>query len=175
MINAASIVSKYDITSVKSVLVGAASLSKEMLADFSNLLPNCDFVQGYGLTEATCIISATNRDDIMFGSVGYLLPGIQARLLDPNGQDVTEHDKPGELIIRSPSITPGYYKNEEAMKEMLTEDGWLRTGDLIEMRKSEKGFTHMFIVDRIKELIKVNVSQTSVPGVIILPKLTRQF
>lgn len=165
MTNAASIVKQYDLSSVKGIAVGAAALTKETLERFSNLLPGCYFIQGYGLTEATCIISATYRDDIVFGSCGYLLPGIQARLIGEDGHGIAEHDRPGELVIRGPNVVPGYYEHEAAMKEMLTEDGWLRTGDLVEMRKSPNGHSHLFIVDRIKELIKVHVSRaiTSIP------------
>jgi long-subunit acyl-CoA synthetase (AMP-forming) len=157
MISAATMLRQYDLRSITSVIIGAAALTKETLAQLTQLLPDCNFVQGYGLTEATCVIAVTGDDDIIFGSCGYLLPGIQARLVDANGQEVERYDSPGELQVHGPNITTGYFKNDEAMREMLTQDGWLRTGDLVEMRKSDKGNTHIFIVDRIKELIKVNV------------------
>jgi long-subunit acyl-CoA synthetase (AMP-forming) len=115
-------------------------------------------IQGYGLTEATCIVAGTRRDDIMLGSVGQLMPGMQGRLVTPEGEEITRHDQPGELQLRGPNITPGYFNDTEAMKLLMSQDGWLRTGDLIELRQSSQGRSHIFIVDRIKELIKVHVS-----------------
>lgn len=67
------------------------------------------------------------------------------------------HGVPGELVLKSPSITLGYLDNDAANKELFTEDGWMRTGDMAVIRVSPNGFEHVFIVDRIKELIKVKV------------------
>lgn len=91
-----------------------------------------------------------------FGSSGSLLPLLQARIVSPDGKDIDDHDTPGELLLRGPTITPGYFNNEEANKETF-ENGWLRTGDEAVVRKSPQGEDHIFIVDRIKELIKVKV------------------
>lgn len=76
--------------------------------------------------------------------------------MTPNGEEVTAYDTPGELWIRSPSVVLGYLNNEKATKETFT-DGWMRTGDEAIIRKSPKGVEHVYIVDRIKELIKVKV------------------
>ena len=158
MLHVASMLKDYDLGCVKFALVGSSSLGKDTIAKACALLPNCNLCQGYGLTEATCAICVTPRDDFMLGSCGALFPGNQARLLDSSGNDVEDFDMPGELIVRGPSVVPGYLDNEVAMRESLTGDGWLRTGDLVEMRKSPKGNSHIFIIDRIKELIKVHVS-----------------
>lgn len=91
------------------------------------------------------------------GSCGPLLPGYVAKLMDTSGHEITEYDTPGELVIRSPSIVLGYLNNEKANRETFR-DGWLWTGDEAVFRKSERGNEHLFIVDRIKELIKVKVS-----------------
>lgn len=114
-------------------------------------------IQGYGLTETTAIVTATHRDDVVFGSCGYPLPGFELCLIDSHGQIVDDYECPGELLIRGGSIVPGYYGDDAASKAMLTPDGWLRTGDLCEFRKGSSGHVHMFVVDRIKELIKVHV------------------
>lgn len=84
------------------------------------------------------------------------MPGAEARIVTPNGEEVTAYDTPGELWIRSPSVVLGYLNNEKATKETFT-DGWMRTGDEAIIRKSPKGVEHVYIVDRIKELIKVKV------------------
>lgn len=76
--------------------------------------------------------------------------------MTPEGKEVTSYDTPGELVVRSPSVVLGYLNNEKATKETF-EDGWMRTGDEAVVRVSPKGTEHIFIVDRIKELIKVKV------------------
>jgi long-subunit acyl-CoA synthetase (AMP-forming) len=104
------------------------------------------------------------------------MPGTQARLIGLDGQDIDSHNCPGELVIRGPSVVPGYFDNDAAMAEMLTDDGWLRSGDLVEMRKSSNGHTHLFVIDRIKELIKVHVSLASAlhAGYLLRPSYQRE-
>ena len=70
---------------------------------------------------------------------------------------MTAYDQPGELVIKSPSVVLGYLNNPQANKETF-DDGWMRTGDEAVVKKSPQGNEHIFIVDRIKELIKVKVS-----------------
>jgi long-subunit acyl-CoA synthetase (AMP-forming) len=163
MLKAGPVVEKYNISHVNTVVVGASNLSKEVANQFTNLIPGCKLVQGYGLTETTVAVTFENPGDIMFGSCGHLFPGCEGRLIDENGEDIVEHHRPGELLVRSPSIMLGYLDNEVATREMLSEDGWLRTGDLVEFRRSPAGHSHLFLVDRIKELIKVRVSISAVP------------
>lgn len=76
--------------------------------------------------------------------------------MTPENEEITAYDTPGELVVRSPSVVLGYLNNEKATKETFV-DGWMRTGDEAVIRVSPKGFEHVFIVDRIKELIKVKV------------------
>lgn len=174
LINAPEIVSQYNLSSMKKVLVGAAPLSQEVLVQLEPILPNAKFLQVYGMTEAVTMITATSPDDIMLGSCGYLLPGYEARILDEDGLEILELEHRGELVLRGPTVTPGYLKNEAALKGMLTEDGWLRTGDLVILRRGPKGHNHIFVVDRIKELMKVHVSLSSNIPTIHLLKHTRR-
>ena len=85
-----------------------------------------------------------------------MIPGVEARIVTPENEEITAYDTPGELVVRSPSVVLGYLNNEKATKETF-EDGWMRTGDEAVVRLSPKGREHIFIVDRIKELIKVKV------------------
>lgn len=150
---------KYNLKHVKNTVVGASNLTKEVNEQFTRLFPNCQLIQGYGLTETSVVVSMQNRADIMFGSCGHFIPGYEGRLVDRDGEEVTELDTPGELLLRSPTIMLGYLDNEKETKEAFTSDKWLRTGDLMEIRKSNDGHEHLFIVDRVKELIKVRVSE----------------
>jgi long-subunit acyl-CoA synthetase (AMP-forming) len=76
--------------------------------------------------------------------------------MTPEGKEITTYDTPGELVVRGPSVVLGYLNNEKATKETFV-DGWMLTGDEAVVRVSPKGVEHVFIVDRIKELIKVKV------------------
>jgi len=108
------------------------------------------------MTETCTVVCSTAYDDIDFGSSGSLLPAVEARIVSIEGNEITGYDQPGELLIRSPSVVLGYLNNNAANKETFV-DGWLRTGDEAIIRKSPKGNEHVWIVDRIKELIKVKV------------------
>lgn len=77
--------------------------------------------------------------------------------MSTEGKEITSYDTPGELVLRSPSVVLGYLNNAKATKETF-EDGWMRTGDEAVIKVGPKGTEHVFIVDRIKELIKVKVS-----------------
>ena len=102
------------------------------------------------------MVTSTGFNDIWLGSCGSLLPGVKGKIVSPEGKEITEYDRPGELVIHSPSVVLGYLNNEKANKETFV-DGWMHTGDEAVFRKSPQGHEHMFIVDRIKELIKVKV------------------
>ena len=109
------------------------------------------------MTETSTVVLSTAPDDIWFGSSGSLLPATEAKLLSIEGTEITEYEKPGELVIKSPSNVLGYLNNEAATRETF-QDGWVRTGDEAVVRVGPKGTEHVLIVDRIKELIKVKVN-----------------
>ncbi|MGY6270866.1 class I adenylate-forming enzyme family protein [Achromobacter denitrificans] len=104
---------------------------------------------GYGLTEASPTISMVpyrqRRADL---SVGYLIPGMQARIVDEHAQAVAPGEI-GELQVRGPNVMKGYYKAPEQTAQALCADGWLRTGDLL--REDPDGA--LFVMGRIKDLI----------------------
>jgi acyl-CoA synthetase (AMP-forming)/AMP-acid ligase II len=92
-----------------------------------------------------------------------LLPGFTAKIMSIEGVEITDYDQPGELVVQSPSVVLGYLNNDQANRETFLDDTdgkgrWMRTGDEAVIRKNPKtGHEHVFIVDRIKELIKVKV------------------
>lgn len=109
------------------------------------------------------MISATSTNDILLGSSGNLIAGVEVRLrsLD-DGSEIHDYGTPGELYVRSPSITTlGYLNNPGATRETFIKGGWLRTGDeaMIVLNSAGNGepTEHLKIVDRIKELIKSKV------------------
>ena len=156
MLKNESLMKQYDLRSVRQIITGAAPLGLETAEDLHKIQPTWQILQAYGMTETTAVATHTSPHDIFFGSAGSLLPLLEARIVDPDGNDINEYNKPGELLISGPTIVLGYLNNEEANKETF-QNGWLRTGDEAVVRKSPKGEDHIFIVDRIKELIKVKV------------------
>ncbi|KAK0557311.1 hypothetical protein OC846_000530 [Tilletia horrida] len=120
-------------------------------------------LQSWGMTETTVGCMGVDLSSPV-GSVGKLMPGVEARLVDADGKDVSRGER-GELWIRAPNVTKGYYKNPAATAEVISKDGWLRTGDVGVIDKNDC-FT---MVDRVKELIKYKgfqVPPSLVEGVI---------
>ncbi|PGH09791.1 hypothetical protein GX51_00478 [Blastomyces parvus] len=160
MVKNEALLNKYDLGSVRSIVTGAAPLGLETVEQLGRLQPSWSILQAYGLTETTAVATTTSPHDIFFGSSGSLLPSLEARLISPDGDEIEEYDTPGELLLRGPTIVLGYLNNETANKETF-QDGWLRTGDEAVVKTSPKGEDHIFIVDRIKELIKVKGFQVA--------------
>ncbi|KAL4800312.1 hypothetical protein BDV19DRAFT_174054 [Aspergillus venezuelensis] len=160
MLRSPEVCAQYDFSSARALVTGAAPLGKETAIDFQKAYPGIAIRQAYGLTETATVVTFTPADDVVFGSSGWIVPGVEARLVTPEGEEVTSYDTPAELWIRSPSVVLGYLNNEKATKETFS-DGWMHTGDEAVIRKSPKGFEHVYIVDRIKELIKVKGHQVA--------------
>ncbi|THW77256.1 phenylacetyl-CoA ligase-like protein, partial [Aureobasidium pullulans] len=167
MLSSKKALDRYNLTSVTEIFSGGAPLASEACDLLHDWYPSWAIRQGYGMTEAATAISATLVKSQLTGSAGCLLPGVQARIVSStDGADITEFGKSGELLIRSPSVTRmGYMDNHEATRETFGEgeDGWLRTGDeamfLVDL--NSRGHQHLFIVDRLKELIKVKGYQVA--------------
>ncbi|WYZ43821.1 hypothetical protein EsH8_VII_000257 [Colletotrichum jinshuiense] len=148
--------SRFDLSSVREMLCGAAPLSRELQNECQRRF-SVQINQGWGMTEVTCgaiMVPGGIKDNN--GSVGRLLPNCDCKLIDDDGKEV-DFGKSGELCIRGPNICLGYWKNDAATKEALDKDGWLKTGDIAVC--NENGY--FWIVDRKKELIKVNALQVA--------------
>jgi ribosome assembly protein SQT1 len=155
-----ALLDKYDLSSVWSLFTGAAPLGKETAEDLQRIFPSWSIRQGYGLTETCTVVCSTSPDDVWFGSSGSLLPGIECKIVTMEGIEVEGYDQPGELLVKSPSVVLGYLNRPEANRETF-QDGYMRTGDEAVIRKAPSGHEHVFIVDRIKELIKVKGHQVA--------------
>ncbi|PNP76101.1 hypothetical protein FNYG_10659 [Fusarium nygamai] len=155
---------KYDLSSVRFVYTGAAPLGKETVDDLLSLYPTWRLGQGYGMTETATVFIQSSEHDTQVGTTGSLLPAAKARIVDPDGKEITEYQKPGELLIQSPTVSLGYFNNPKATAETFFEDAdgrWIRTGDEVLVRMSESGNEHFVVVDRVKELIKVKGHQVA--------------
>ncbi|KAK9190133.1 hypothetical protein WN943_018735 [Citrus x changshan-huyou] len=148
------------LTSLRRVGSGAAPLSKELADEFRAKFPWVELRQGYGLTEscgATTFMVSPEQARARSGSCGALSPTFCAKVVDTETRLALPPYQRGELWLKSPTIMRGYFGNEEATAAAFDEDGWLKTGDLCYF--DGEGF--LYIVDRIKELIKHNGYQVA--------------
>lgn len=143
------VVDEYDLSALEFINSGAAPLSAELQVEVARRL-DCQVVQGYGLTECSPTTHLTPFGNARSGSVGVTAPNTESRIVDPvSGRDLGTGEE-GELWVRGPQVMTGYLNNPTATAETIDGDGWLHTGDIA--RIDADG--HLWIVDRLKELIK---------------------
>ena len=122
------------------IVCGGAPIRPEIAAFFDAI--GISLINGYGITECAPLLSCNRQYYNDFRSVGVPLPCVQVRIEDPN------EEGEGEIVVKGDIVMMGYYKNEEATKEVLTEDGWFATGDYGKMVRDQ-----LFITGRKKNLI----------------------
>lgn len=150
---------------VRMVVCGGAPINQDILSFFDGV--GIEILNGYGITECAPIIAVNHSHDVIPGSVGPALDINEVKIHDPN------EDGEGEIWARGSNIMLGYYKDEEATKDAITEDGFFRTGDYGKLGK--KG--EIYITGRKKNLIilsngknvypeEIEAEFIAVPGVI---------
>ncbi len=154
-----------DLSSIHFSLSGAMPLSAE-LADQWEQATGGLMIEGYGMTEASPIILGSPlASSRARGALGIPFPSTQVRIVDPeNPSREVAAGEVGELIARGPQVFSGYWNQDDETAEVFTEDGWLRTGDLVQVRD---GFIYM--ADRRKEMINssgFNVYPTQVENAV---------
>lgn len=111
----------------------------------------CEVIEGYGLTECSPVISVNIPGKVKQGTVGPVVPETEVRVVDEDGQELAQGEK-GELWVRGPQVMLGYWEKPEANREALTDDGWFKTGDYVQI--DDEGY--ISIVDRKKDMILVS-------------------
>ncbi|XP_053681935.1 uncharacterized protein LOC128732670 [Sabethes cyaneus] len=149
------LVDSYDLSSVDTLLCGAAPLSKETEDLVKQRLNIRHVRQGYGMSETTLATLVQSEDSHKAGSVGKVQVGTLAKIIDPKTGKILGPNQLGELCFKGSQIMKGYIGNDQATRETIDHDGWLHTGD-IGYFDEDKEF---FIVDRLKELIKYKAFQ----------------
>ncbi len=140
-----------DLSTVRLALTGAAPLPPEVATGFADHF-NVALRQGYGLTEASPVVTTSvTEDEPRPYSIGTVLPGIEVRLVDEEGEDALEGDA-GEIWVRGPNVFAGYWEDAAATAAAKTDDGWLRTGDVAVT--DDDGY--LYLIDRAKDLIIVS-------------------
>jgi acyl-CoA synthetase (AMP-forming)/AMP-acid ligase II len=141
---------KFNLSSLNYAVVFGAPSSSAVLKRFHKLCPNAQLRNGWGMTETSAPNSYSPADQDKLASIGNFDFNMEAKVTDSQGRQVADGNK-GELWVRGKGVMKGYYREPELTKQVLTEDGWLKTGDVAYRDKS--GF--FYIVGRIKEMIKV--------------------
>ena len=141
---------KLDFSAFKMTSSGGMALTRataELWQSVTGVLP----AEGYGLTETSPTATVNPLDDVHIGTVGEPLPDTELRVVDADGNELPP-GQPGELLIRGPQVMQGYWRKPEETAQVLTADGWLRTGDIAVIQ--DDGFVR--IVDRLKDMILVS-------------------
>lgn len=144
-----------DFSSLRRITYGASPIAKEVLVKAMQKF-GCEFSQGFGMTELSCIATGLSAEDHvraiesepeLLASAGRAVLGTEVRIADENDQEVP-YGTVGELQVRGPQVMTGYWNKPEATAKTL-KDGWMHTGDAAKMDK--RGY--IFIQDRIKDMI----------------------
>jgi long-chain acyl-CoA synthetase len=168
-------IGEYDLSSLRQITYGASPIAPETLRRAMKIF-GCDFAQGYGLTEASPLLTALTRDDHKaaltdasaekrLASCGKPVPGVEVRVVKDDGTMI-EPGEVGEIIARGPNIMQGYWKRD-ADTANAVRDGWLYTGDLATV--DAEGY--VYLVDRKKDMIVSageNVFSTEVEAVLYM-------
>jgi long-subunit acyl-CoA synthetase (AMP-forming) len=132
-----------------------AQTANNLLGKFNK--PDLLVQEGYGLTEMSPGAMQTPLNNDHLGSCGRLISRTKAKIVDLESGKTLGPNQQGELYMTGPQVMKGYWNNPQATKEMIGEDGWLRSGDVAYYDKGG----NFYIVDRLKELIKVKGFQVN--------------
>ncbi|WP_139980317.1 class I adenylate-forming enzyme family protein [Nocardioides litoris] len=145
---------RWDLSCLRVVIYGSAPSGSSLIDEAMSMLPTVGFSQGYGLTE-TCAgvaiapILRFGQPDLHPGSVGRLLPTAECRIVDVHTGEGAPPGHAGEILLRTPQLTPGYWRNPELTAAAIDDDGWFRTGDIGAL--DQDGF--LYVRDRLKDMI----------------------
>ncbi|XAW90241.1 long-chain-fatty-acid--CoA ligase FadD [Vibrio sp. CDRSL-10 TSBA] len=147
--------------------VGGGMAVQRAVAEKWKKITGIHLLEGYGLTECSPLVTGNPHDLVDYsGAIGLPVPSTEARIVDEEG-NVLAFDQTGELQVRGPQVMQGYWQRPEATKEVIDQDGWLSTGDIV--RFDEQGM--IYIVDRKKDMILVsgfNVYPNEIEDVVAL-------
>ncbi|HEY3702494.1 MAG TPA: FadD3 family acyl-CoA ligase [Acidimicrobiales bacterium] len=144
---------RYDLSSLRLAVTGAAAVPVEMIRRMRNELTFRTIITGYGLTESTGTVSMCRYDDdpeTIANTSGRAIPDTEVRVVDDSGGEVPR-GKPGEVVVRGYHVMKGYFDEPDETAATIDADGWLHTGDIAVM--DERGYLR--ITDRKKDMFIV--------------------
>lgn len=137
-------------SSLRYVKAGAMLIDSSLNRRWAEMCPDIPMINGYGLTEASPEVTNNPPGKVKPGTVGVPLPGTEIRLCHPEDPEKPIEEGEGEIQVRGPQVTLGYWGEPETTRATVLRGGWLRTGDV--GRFDPEGY--LKIVDRLKDLIK---------------------
>ncbi len=143
-------IGQYDLRSLRHCLSGGAPIPAEILKKWREIV-GTELIEGYGLSETISQSHVNPVSNPRYGSVGIPHFGVDCRIVDVETGDDLPAGGEGELLIKGPMVTRGYWNNPEGTAEVL-KDGWLATGDIVKM--DEEGY--FYIISRKKDMIKAS-------------------
>ncbi|MDP3999701.1 MAG: AMP-binding protein [bacterium] len=136
--------------SLRLCFSGAGALDLAVKAQWEKMTGK-EITEGYGLSEASPIVSFNPIGEGKTGSMGTLVPDTELKLVHQDTGEPVGWDESGELWIRGPQVMMGYWQNEEETRMALREGGWLATGDIVRYHDG-----YLWFVDRKKDMVKIN-------------------
>jgi len=155
---------KYDLSSLRVITYGAASMPFEVIKKAIEVMPDVRFINAFGQTETASTITALGPEDHVISgteaekekklrrlasSIGRPMPDVEMRIIDEEGKELPPGEV-GEIVARGPRVMSGYWKDDEKTAKAFTKDGWLRTGDT--GYRDEEGY--FYLAGRADDLIK---------------------
>ena len=141
---------KMDFSKLRMTVSGGMALQGAVVKRWENMT-GTTINEGYGLTETSPVVAVNPMGYNQVGTIGVPVPLTECRTINESGEDVPLGER-GELVVRGPQVMMGYWQREEATKEVLSEDGWLETGDIAVIQPDG----YLRIVDRKKDMIVVS-------------------
>ena len=142
---------KYDLSSLRLAVTGAASVPVELIKKMRSELNFETVVTAYGLTESCGVVTICRPDDdpeTIATTAGCAIPGVEVKCVGDAAGTEVKRGEPGEIWLRGYNVMQGYFDNPQATAETITADGWMKTGDIGVM--DERGYIR--ITDRIKDM-----------------------
>jgi long-chain acyl-CoA synthetase len=139
-----------DFSQLKATISGGMALTKTAAERWQQITGKPVY-EGYGLTEASPVVSVNPGTNNQIGTIGIVVPDTQIKVIDDDGKPL-DINQPGELCVRGPQVMLGYWQRPDETAAVLDSEGWLRTGDIAIIRQD--GYTK--IVDRKKDMIVVS-------------------
>lgn len=136
-----SILEKASLSSIRICISGGGPLAPAVFRQYNQL--GIDFIQGYGLTETSPILTLNPKEHYKETSVGKVLPQVDMKILNPDARGV------GEIIVKGPMVMQGYYKMPDETRAVFTDDGYLKTGDVGYLDREN----YLYLTGRAKNLI----------------------
>lgn len=139
-----------DLTSLRSTSAGGMQLTPEVARRWRELT-GITIAEGYGMSETSPVVTANPPGNVQIGTVGMPLPDTEIKVIDAQGNNLPSGER-GELCVRGPQVMQGYWQKPDETTQVLSSDGWLRTGDIAVIQPD--GYVR--IVDRLKDMIVVS-------------------